>query len=81
VAKDGRRCAAQAFLEFHHRKPYAAGGEASVGNIALRCRPHNGYQADLFFGMRERRSEPGIRSGTDTVPRHHPSSVFAPKDP
>lgn len=67
VAKDGRRCTAQTLLEFHHLTPYAVGGEASVGNIALRCRPHNGYEADLFLGMRERfRSEPGIRSGTDT---------------
>ena len=50
VAADGRRCAATRFLEFHHLCPYAAGGEATVENIALRCHAHNRYEADLFFG-------------------------------
>ena len=44
------RCSATAFLEFHHVEPYAAGGEATVQNIALRCRAHNVYEARLFFG-------------------------------
>ncbi len=26
------------------------GGEASVENIALRCREHNAYEAELIFG-------------------------------
>jgi hypothetical protein len=29
-------------------------GEATVDNIALRCRRHNQYEADLFFGDRGR---------------------------
>jgi hypothetical protein len=66
VARSGRRCGEGGFLEFHHRKPYAEGGEATAENISLRCRPHNGYEADLLFSMREPvRDEPGIRSGTD----------------
>ena len=44
------RCAETAFLEFHHVEPYAAGGEATVQNIELRCRAHNAYEARLFFG-------------------------------
>jgi hypothetical protein len=44
------RCNARAFLEFHHVVPYAAGGRADVSNIQLRCRAHNLYEADLFFG-------------------------------
>ena len=44
VAADGRRCHAQAFIERHHVEPYAGGGPATVGNIALRCRRHNGYE-------------------------------------
>jgi hypothetical protein len=48
----GRRCAARGFLEFHHVRPYGAGGEATVQNIQLRCRAHNGYEADLFYGAR-----------------------------
>ena len=50
VAPTGRRCTARGFLEFHHLVPYAAGGEASAGNIQLRCRAHNGYEAMLWFG-------------------------------
>jgi hypothetical protein len=50
VAKTGRECRERAFLEFHHVRPYAVGGEATVENIALRCRAHNKYEADLFYG-------------------------------
>jgi HNH endonuclease len=57
----GRRCNETAFLEFHHVTPFAAGGEATAENIQLRCRAHNQYEAELFFGepfiARER--EPG----------------------
>jgi hypothetical protein len=44
------RCRERAFLEFHH-VPFAAGGRADVSNIQLRCRAHNLYEADLFFGV------------------------------
>ena len=50
VGTDGRRCAERAFVEFHHLKPYAVGGEATVSNIQLRCRRHNDYEARTFFG-------------------------------
>jgi len=50
VAAGGRRCSARKPLEFHHVHPYAAGGEATVGNIELRCRNHNAYEAELFYG-------------------------------
>ena len=49
VAEGGRRCGERAFVEFHHVRPYAAGGEATVDGIELRCREHNGYEARLFF--------------------------------
>src|SRR5688572_24921609 len=39
-----------AWLEFHHVEPCAAGGTATVANVQLRCRAHNGYEAQLFFG-------------------------------
>ena len=57
-ARDGGRCAFRgpcgacgetAFVEFHHLRPFAAGGDATIGNIELRCRAHNQYEADLFF--------------------------------
>jgi 5-methylcytosine-specific restriction endonuclease McrA len=44
------RCGETAFLEFHHLEPYAAGGEASVENIELRCRARDLHEARLFFG-------------------------------
>jgi hypothetical protein len=50
VAHNGRRCSERAFVQFHHVDPYAVGGKATVDNIQLRCRTHNGYEADLFFG-------------------------------
>jgi hypothetical protein len=50
VSKNGRRCEECGFLEFHHVIPAAMGGEFTVENIQLRCRAHNGYEADLFYG-------------------------------
>jgi len=52
IGEGGRRCNERAFLEFHHLKPYGVGGQATVANIALRCRAHNQYEADLFYGRR-----------------------------
>jgi hypothetical protein len=53
----GRRCTERGFLELHHVVPFADGGQATVGNIELRCRAHNAYEADRYFGsfvLRER---------------------------
>ena len=44
------RCTERGFLEFHHVIPFAAGGVADAINIELRCRAHNIYEAELFFG-------------------------------
>jgi hypothetical protein len=60
VAPSGLRCDEQRFLEFHHVVPYAAGGLPTVENIQLRCRAHNGYEADLFFGPGTRRTRGGV---------------------
>jgi hypothetical protein len=62
VAKDGRRCNTRAFVEFHHLDPYGVGGEATVETIELRCRAHNNYEAELFYG----RPQP-TRSGTSAL--------------
>ena len=63
----GHRCEERGFLEFHHLSPYAASGEATVENIALRCHAHNQYESDLFFApIRAAMSAPhSIRPGTD----------------
>jgi hypothetical protein len=43
------RCEETGFLEFHHLIPYADGGETSVRNLELRCRPHNAHEAEKYF--------------------------------
>jgi hypothetical protein len=44
------RCTERGFLEFHHVEPYAAGGPTTVDNLELRCRSHNMYEAEQYFG-------------------------------
>jgi hypothetical protein len=50
VSASGRPCSERVFLEFHHREPYALGGETTIRNVSLRCRAHNVYEAELAFG-------------------------------
>jgi 5-methylcytosine-specific restriction endonuclease McrA len=52
VSTEGRRCTERTFLEFHHQRAYSKGGLATVDNIALRCRRHNQYEAEVEFGPR-----------------------------
>jgi hypothetical protein len=65
------RCTETGFLEFHHVVPYGEGGQAVVGNVELRCRAHNAYESEQWFGtsfVREasqRATWAGTRSGTD----------------
>src|SRR3990172_8459976 len=60
VSHTGRRCPERGFLEFHHVVPYSAGGEPTVDNIELRCRAHNGYEAELYVGFHR---PPMVRGG------------------
>ena len=46
----GRRCAARERLEFHHRRPFARGGQHNPENLALVCRAHNALLAELDYG-------------------------------
>jgi 5-methylcytosine-specific restriction endonuclease McrA len=50
VDRQGRRCPARRGLEFHHRHPYACGGDHAIDNVQLLCRTHNRYVAELDFG-------------------------------
>ena len=50
VSAGGHRCTERNFLELHHIHPYAMDGPATVGNISLRCRRHNQYEAEIAFG-------------------------------
>jgi hypothetical protein len=75
VSRNGHRCQETRLLEFHHVVPRAAGGGATVDNIQLRCRAHNGHEVDLFFGPGKRwtkdraRTRGSVtRSGTGEAP-------------
>jgi len=59
VSEGGLRCTQRRFLELHHIHPYALNGPATAGNIALRCRRHNAYEAEVVFGARARREKSG----------------------
>jgi 5-methylcytosine-specific restriction endonuclease McrA len=48
--EQGTRCTARDRLEFHHRHPFGHGGEHDPGNLALMCRTHNGYLAEIDYG-------------------------------
>jgi hypothetical protein len=67
VAFDGRRCDERRFLEYHHVLPYAAGGKPTVENLQLRCRAHNGYEAEQFYGPGQRRKREGAARDERTV--------------
>ena len=73
VAPAGRRCAERAFLELHHIQPYAKHGPATVANIALRCRRHNQYEAELVFGPRRIPMDRPVSDPIPTTPSPGPS--------
>ena len=60
------RCTETGFLEYHHVVPFASSGETTASNLELRCRAHNQYEADLWFGatqptsVREARARFGV---------------------
>lgn len=49
----GRRCTERGFLEYHHVVPFADRGATTADNLELRCRAHNGYEAQRWFGASE----------------------------
>lgn len=77
MGTSGRRCTEHGFLEFHHVRPFAVGGQASVANVQLRCRRHNDYEARVFFGrgrslVPERVGAPNRPAGPGHNPSHGP---------
>jgi hypothetical protein len=61
------RCTETSGLEFHHLKPYAAGGRVSADNIELRCRAHNVREAELYFGRSMESMRKGGRKRRESV--------------
>jgi hypothetical protein len=70
VDAQGRRCPERGRLQFHHRHPFALGGDRSLRNISLVCDAHNQYRAEHDYGqaamVRYRRSREHVPE-TDTV--------------
>jgi HNH endonuclease len=56
------RCTETGFLEFHHVVPFADGGETTVQNLQLRCRAHNAYEAEQWFGTMFVREHNSVRT-------------------
>ena len=48
--RHGRRCGKRHDLEFHHKEPFARGGDHSPGNLVLMCRTHNALLAEHDYG-------------------------------
>lgn len=50
VSEDGQHCEAQAFLQLHHRVPWARHGPDDAKNLTWLCAAHNQLLADEDFG-------------------------------
>jgi hypothetical protein len=58
------RCSETGFLEFHHVVPFAEGGRTTAANIQLRCRAHNAYEAEEWFGPLSARPPQSLHGGS-----------------
>lgn len=50
VGPNGERCPSTTYLEIEHKTPFALGGENTLENLCLRCRPHNQLLREQIFG-------------------------------
>ena len=60
------RCSERGCLELHHLVPFADGGATDTANLQLRCRAHNAFEAEAWFGLPETQNQSGpptTRSG------------------
>ncbi len=73
VGPGGRRCGAHRFLELHHVRPFALGGEHTEDGLTLRCRAHNALAAHDDFGREHMRRSIERRRGAqpDDSPGGH----------
>ena len=52
VGSDGVRCDATRDLQIDHIRPFAQGGETTVGNLRLLCGKHNRLEAERVYGKK-----------------------------
>lgn len=71
------RCGATGVLEFHHVRPYAVGGAATVDNLQMRCRAHNGFEWERHLD-----EAPTVREGwADAARRVKAAGTHSALDP
>ncbi len=64
VDEGGKRCGERSQLQFHHKDPYARGGDHLPDNIQMMCPTHNQYLAECDYGkdfMKRRASISRVR--------------------
>ena len=54
VDSRGRRCSERHKLQFHHRQPFARGGDHSPENVYMMCPTHNHFLAERDYGKERR---------------------------
>jgi hypothetical protein len=69
VDEQGRRCTARDGLEYHHRHPFALGGDHSPAGVSLLCRTHNQYLAAIDYGRRAMSAHRGSSAGPSSLQR------------
>ena len=85
VDQQGRRCTATGGLELHHRHPFGHGGEHSLVNVALACKAHNRFLAEVDYGRevmaRHITSAASSRRGSRAARAERPGPSGAPTAP
>lgn len=67
--QSGRRCGSSYALEYDHIVPYSKGGQTSIENLRLRCRPHNQLAAIQEFGLEKMaKFVPGLVTSRSQTP-------------
>jgi len=76
VSESGHRCEARSDLQYDHILEYARGGEATAGNIRLRCRAHNRLGAERTYGagFMERKMAAAVARRSES-PRRSPRAL------
>lgn len=62
VDAHGRRCGEARFIEFHHLRAWARGGDHAADNLTLRCRAHNLHAARQDFGVAHIAAKSGVQT-------------------
>ncbi len=79
VSAQGKRCQTRSGLEYHHRIPFARGGESTEANLQLLCKCHNAWVAEQDFGPGKMRRYQ--KSDGTNFPQSFSETYAEPVDP